>query len=378
MRTLGIDPGTESFDLCGLEDGRVFQEKVLESSKLAKDPDILIEAIEEATPLDLIAGPSGYGVEPTRLKDLELKNLEDWYLTYILLLKKADFKSALDEGNPGIMVYSAMVKSALEMKRRNLPVCYIPGVINLPTVPRHRKFNNLDMGTVDKLGCAVLGIHDQKRRLNIPVSETSFILLEMGAGYNAAIGVENGKVVDGIGGTMTGMGFLCSGSLDLEMVQLASQWEKADIFTGGVSVVADESSPEKVIENRKEENFDEAWNRMMEDLEKSIASLTASVPEPKEILISGRMTEFPEGRGELSERVEKYAPVQKIRPLEKADKVKEAAQGYAMTADGLKGGRFGKIIDQLEIENAKGTALDYIRHPKGRKAAEKIREKTPF
>lgn len=379
MRGLGIDPGTKSFDVCGIEGGDIFYEKILESSNLAENPSLLVEAVEEAMPLDLIAAPSGYGVEVTYLEDLDLESLEEWYLTYILLLRKEDLESALEEGNPGIMVYHAMTQSALEMKRKTLPACYIPGVINLPTVPEYRKVNNLDMGTVDKLCSAVLTAHDQAKRLDIEYSETSFILVEMGAGYNAAVGVENGKVVDGIGGTMPGIGFLTSGEVDLEMVQLGEMWDKTDVFMGGVSSIIDDESLERFISKRKErENYELAWNRMLEDVERMVASINVSVPEPKEIIVSGRLSRFKEIRNALNERLEKFAPVKEVGFLESAEEIKEAAQGYGMIAEGLAGGQFSELTDLMQIKNAKGTALDYVQHPTGANSVKKIKNKIPF
>lgn len=233
LRVLGIDPGTGSFDLCGLEDGEVFFEEVLDTFELAKRPSSLIEAVERAMPLDLIAGPSGYGVELTYLRDMKIEDLRKWYLTYILLLREEDLASGLKRGDPGISVYSAMVETAMEMKRRGWPVCYLPGAIELPTIPAHRKINKLDIGTVDKMCIGVLGAYDQSQRLGIPYSEVSFVLVEMGFGYNAILGVGGGKIVDGIGGTTGGIGFLSAGSLDLELVQLVKNWDKSDVFTGG-------------------------------------------------------------------------------------------------------------------------------------------------
>ncbi len=378
MRGLGVDPGTKSFDICGIEDGEIFYENILDSSNLAENPTILVEAIEEAMPLDLIAAPSGYGVEVTYLKDLDLDILEDWYLTYILLLRREDLETAIEEGNPGIMVYSAMTQSALEMKRKEMPACYIPGVINLPTVPEHRKVNNLDMGTVDKLCCAVLGIQDQSKRLGIPYSETSFILAELGAGYNAAVGVDGGKVVDGVGGTMPGLGFLTSGEVDMEMVQIAEEWDKTDVFTGGAAAIAKEESIENFIERRNEEDYEIAWNRMMEDIERMVSSINVSVSDPKEILLSGRLSRFDKIRNELVDRLEKFGNVREVGFLPNAGELKEAAQGYGMMAEGLAGGKFSELIDLMEIEDAKGTALDYVYHPTGERAVEKIKNKISF
>lgn len=379
VRVLGIDPGTRSFDLCGLEDGAVCYEKILDTMDLAKKPKLLIEASEKAMPLDLIAGPSGYGVELTYLKDLDVKILKNWYLTYILLLKEEDMKAALGRGDIGIMVYSAMTETAIDMKRRGWPVCYIPGVIQLRTVPAHRKINKLDIGTVDKMCIGVLGVHDQAKRLNIPFSEVSFILVEMGFGYNAILGVDGGKIVDGIGGTTGGAGFLTIGGMDAELVQLAENWEKADIFTGGGISISGKLSLEELVENADvDENCKVALESMIESVVKGVASTMVSVPQPKEILLSGRLTRIKKVYDKLTQRLAKFAPTRRIGWLEGAREVKESAQGYAIVADGLAGGKFAELIEWMDIKKAKGTALDYIYHPKGKSIKQKLEKKIPF
>ena len=379
VRVLGIDPGTKSFDLCGLENGEVYFEEILDTSEIAKNPKLLIEATEKAMPLDLIAGPSGYGVELTYLRDLNIQTLKNWYLTYILLLKEEDLEAALKKGDIGIMVYSAMTETAMEMKRRGWPVCYIPGVIELPTVPAHRKINKLDMGTVDKMCIGVLGVYDQAKKLNIPYSEVSFILVEMGFGYNAVLGISGGKIVDGIGGTTGGIGFLTSGSMDAELTQLVGNWEKMDIFTGGGISVSGKLSPEELIKCADIDGRCEvAWKATMDGIVKSVASMMVTVPHPKEILISGRLTRIEKVKDELLERLAKFAPVRRIGWLQGTRRVKESAQGYAMVADGLVGGKFARLIEWMGIKNAKGTALDHIYHPKGKSIRQKLEEKIPF
>lgn len=378
-RVLGIDPGTRSFDLCGLEGGEVYYEEILDTPELAKNPKLLIEATEKAMPLDLITGPSGYGVELTYLKDLDAETLEDWYITYILLLKREDMEAALKRGEIGIMVYSAMTQTALEMKRRGWPVCYIPGAINLPTVTLHRKINKLDIGTVDKMCICALGIYDQAKRLRIPFSETSFILVEMGFGYNAVLAVDRGKIVDGIGGTTGGIGFLTLGGADAELVQLVEKWEKADIFTGGGISLSGKLSPEELIERVDvDESCKVAWDAMMEGVIKGVASMMISVPRPKEILLSGRLTRIERVSDELKPKLERFAPAKRIGWLDGIKRVKESAQGYAIVADGLAGGKFTDLVDWMEIKNAKGTALDYLYHPKGKSIKEKLERKIPF
>ena len=50
-----------------------------------------------------------------------------------------------------------------------------------------------------------------------------------------------------------------------------------------------------------------------------------------------------------------------VRTLEGFDRsLKEAAQGAAVIADGLAGGRFAPIVDTLGIRAASGTVLDWL------------------
>src|SRR5271170_5825703 len=69
-RVIGIDPGTVSVDVCGLEDGRVFLDRSLPTSEALASPSVLVDWLDAAAPLDLVAGPSGYGLPLTNARDL--------------------------------------------------------------------------------------------------------------------------------------------------------------------------------------------------------------------------------------------------------------------------------------------------------------------
>lgn len=363
-RVLGIDPGTMSFDVCGLEEGKVYFERVIDTSRLVEGPEPMMEAIEEAGPLDLIVGPSGYGVEVTYLRDID--NPGEFMRAVLLLLRKDDYAAALGRHDVGIMVYAAMIGLEIEAKKRGLPICYVPGVIQLPTVALHRKANRIDMGTVDKACAAILGVQDQATRLRTAYSEVSFILVESGFGYNAVIGVQEGRIVDGIGGTMGGPGYLAMGGMDTELAPLVGRWEKADIFAGGAASMTGLASLEEIGDRQDEPKYKMAWEAVLEGVEKGVASMTVSVPHPLEILLSGRWARTERLRLELAERLSRYGPVRSVGWLEGAKKVKEAAQGYAMVADGLCAGPYSGLVGWMRIREARGTALDYIYHPKGK------------
>jgi predicted butyrate kinase (DUF1464 family) len=375
VKVAGIDPGTKSMDICVLENGNLIFEKVIDTVEVAKRPLLLLDTLEELMPFDLIVGPSGYGVEVTFLKDIPSEKLEDWYYQYVLLTNKRSIEEAVKNGVFGAMVYYAMTRSALEMKKRNWPVCYIPGIIHLPTVPIHRKVNNLDMGTADKMCAAVLAVYDQSRRLRIPYSDVSFIQVEMGFGYNCIMGVDNGRIIDGIGGTMMGgPGFLTVGRMDAELVQLIGNWDKSDVFLGGCMSISGKSSPEELSEfvNGNEDENNIAWNAMIESVIKSVLSMTHCVHNPKEILLSGRLTRIEKIKDALIDALYDIAPVRRMGELENSKNIKETAQGYGIVADGIAGGKFNNLISWMEIEKSKGSAMDYIFHPKFQALKERL------
>ncbi len=335
VRVIGIDPGTKSFDFCGLDDDRIILDRSISTQDIIKDSDLISDIIVE-TGADLVVGPSGFGIPLTNIQDIGEREL-----FLMSLIKKEDKKSTL-----------GMRDSISRMKQRGLPIFFLPGVIHLPTVPDYRKLNKIDMGTADKLCCAVLGIYDQSLKLNKNYSETSFIMLEMGFGYTAAIAVKSGKIVDGIGGSTGNIGFLSIGGMDAELAYLLGGISKELIFKGGVKTIS--GAPERLMKNET------ALNAYLEGAIKDIMSLTVSV-KPEEILVSGRISRTEGIFDELKERID-LAPVRRIDGLHFSNS-KEAAQGAALIANGLAGGKYKELIDILELKGAKGTSLDYILLP---------------
>src|SRR2546421_8640313 len=74
-RVIGIDPGTVSIDLCGLDDGRLFLDRSWPTAEALADPARFVGQLEAAGPLDLVAGPSGYGLPLTRVQDATEEDL---------------------------------------------------------------------------------------------------------------------------------------------------------------------------------------------------------------------------------------------------------------------------------------------------------------
>ncbi len=267
VRVIGIDPGTRSFDFCGLENGQVFLQTSITSVEVAENPQSILDVITEAGNIDLVAGPSGYG-----LPLLPAKQVTEKEFFQLVLVRHDDDK---------IPVLEAIKDMVRLVQQTNINMIFIPGVIHLHSVPTWRKHNRIDLGTADKLCCAILGVYDQSIRLQIQAKETRFILVELGYGYPAAVAVENGLVVDGVGGTIGGPGFLTLGGMDGELAYLLRGFPKGTLFQGGVlSSLEDPTlSPEAFAKllQKGDKKAQEAWNGVAEGLAKSVSALMVSV-----------------------------------------------------------------------------------------------------
>ena len=221
-RVIGIDPGTVSIDLCGLDDGRLFLERSWPTAEALADPARLVGQLEAAGPLDLVAGPSGYGLPLTRVQDA---TEEDLLLAFL----------AAPGETGGIGGLRGLVRA---LARSALPVVLTPGVVHLPTVPPHRKVNRVDMGTAEKVCVVALAVSEHARRFGRPLSNVSLVLLELGGAFTAAVAVAGGRIVAGVGGSGGPMGFRAAGALDGEVAYLAGEVPKALLFRGGAASIA--------------------------------------------------------------------------------------------------------------------------------------------
>ena len=68
-RVVGVDPGTVTVDLFGLEDGRVFLDLSIPTAEALASPSHIPQLLEQCAPLDLVVGPSGYGLPLTAARD---------------------------------------------------------------------------------------------------------------------------------------------------------------------------------------------------------------------------------------------------------------------------------------------------------------------
>ena len=362
LRVLGIDPGTKSFDLVVVEGERVVWEYSIDTSVVARNPEALVEAIREAGSVDLIAGPSGYGV-PVTFND-EVVDPRRFAVDVLLLSRWEVLRELVERGDMGALVYYSLARAVEWLWKNRLPTVYIPGVIHLPTVPRYRKVNRIDMGTADKMAVAVLATYMYRELFGGDYSGATFILVEAGYGYNAVIGVKNGVIVDGLGGTLASMGLLTIGPIDAEIAALGGHWGRSDVFHGGVFEACKTLDPDKAYNMYREgvEPCASAYRAMIEGLARTVAGMAAtSLRGVKHVLVSGRIAET------VKRELEQLLPdleFHLLPVLEGAKKSKHAAQGYAIVGSGLGKGPFRRLVERMKIGDACGTALDYVLHPR--------------
>jgi predicted butyrate kinase (DUF1464 family) len=348
VRAIGIDPGTVSFDVCGLEGDRPFLDTIIPSAEVAANPRVLVDLLQSAAPVDMIVGPSGYGLPWVSAQDLRPQDMD-----LLVLSEKRDRGRA--------PIVGGMRRMLRLLKESGLPLYFAPAVIHLPTVPKHRKVNRIDMGTADKLCAVALGIYDQARHLNVAYEETSFIYAELGGAFTAMIAVKGGKVVDGLGGTLGSLGYLSLGAVDGELAYLLGGFHKELLCSGGVAYIAGQPDlPPKdlVAPALADDRSRLAWEAFMEGLVKGVAAEMTVVPSPREILISGRLCRIPEIRQEVVRRLSPFAPVRRVKGF--AQVAKEAAQGAALIAEGLAGGMYERLVEVMELCGASGTVLDHL------------------
>jgi predicted butyrate kinase (DUF1464 family) len=341
MRIIGIDPGTGSFDFFGMDGDTVILDTSISVGEVAQNPRVLLDMVKSVLPLDVIVGPSGYGLPTTPISKMTEHELN---------LMVPDDKS--------IPLYDGIRMVLRLMKSEGLPVYFTPGVIHLPTVPAYRKANRMDMGTADKVCCVALAMRDQAESHSINYQETSFIVAEMGYAFSAVIAVQDGMIVDGLGGTSGGPGFITMGSIDAELAIRLGNFPGIVLFSGGAKDMSDNVNltPEEMVGSP--DKYGASINMFIESILKSVASLLLSVSQPREILLSGRLSRIPEIARILSNRLSQFGQVRNVR--RRAKVAKEAAEGAYIIGASMSGDKYKGIYDCLKLGGAAGTMYDYI------------------
>jgi len=367
VKAIGIDSGTKSMDIFGFDDetGEVIIDTAVDRNKVTENPAVIVELLREVQDeygkIDAIVGPCGYGIplKPAR----ETTDEEIALATFII---EADVRRRLKI--VGLRELMLLLREA-----EDLNVYFTPGVIHLPTVPGWRKANRIDLGTADKVFTVALAMVREAERKDIPYSETNLIAVEVGFAYTSAMAVRNGQIVDGMAGTAgfpgyLGMGFM-DGELAYALANALDDFGKLVLFQGGASYIAGidpfSVSPEEFVRLAKEdENVREGYNAMVEAIVKDVFSLLPST-RPESIYISGRFSRIPEFFDDVREALEgafeSYGFSVEVLKLESRAKAKEAAEGSAIIANGIAGGRYRNLVETLRLRESSGSIFDWVK-----------------
>jgi predicted butyrate kinase (DUF1464 family) len=334
-RVAGTDPGTSSLDLLILQDGVVYDQCRFTPEQLQADPTHPVRWLQERGPFDVVAGPSGYGLPLVPARTCGERELA------LMSLVRPDDRSR----GQSVLKFNAVVRS---LCASDLPVVFLPGVIHLPTVPAHRKVNRIDLGTADKLCVAALALAQESAGRGVPLADCQVCVIELGSAFTACVVVREGCIVDAAGGTSGPLGWGSGGAWDGELAYLLGPLSKHDLFAGGVL-----SDPDP----------EEGRAAFREALRRTVAGLRVLTPF-EGVVLSGRLLEtetaFVE---EVARALAGFGTVRRLPALPGAW-VKHAAQGSAVLADGLAGGRHAELVERLGLRRAGGTVLDWLRHPR--------------
>ncbi len=294
-----------------------------------------LESASAADPGAAIVLPSGFGVPLRSVQSLEARDL------FEVTLRRHDPAGA------GLGAFLAPLRAS------RLPAYVIPAVKALPTVPRHRKANRVDMGTADKLCAAALAVWRLAGGDAARLPAVDALLLELGAGFKAWLVVAGGQIVDGIGATAGTLGPVARGALDGELAYLHPPDSKADIYRGGAA------------------DLDAAFGgalgtaALWEGTLREAAMLTRFFGIER-ILTSGRRRAEAAARlaaaGYRAESLEADADLARLDgPSAAGGPVGlEGALGAALLADGLAGGRAAPLVAHLGLREATDRVLDYV------------------
>ena len=348
LSVLGVDPGSKSWDFFGLKGNEIILDTSIPSKEIVQEPQKVINLIRSIKNLDLMVAPSGFGLPLKDVKDLTEKDI---FFT-LLKFEKEDQKKLLGLGEILRLIKAEPTKAVI-----------VPGVKHLPTVPNYRKINKIDMGTADKLCTAVVGIRDQIETYQVKPEESNFIMVEIGYGFTAVLAIENGQIIDGIGGSNI-MGFRACGSLDGELAYLIEKIHKENIYKGGVASIAgysDLSLKEITLLAEKDMQVKTALKAYISSVKKAVFGISSSFSNKrkvKEILLAGRGSELRYIKDRIERGLRDIAPVRIMKTYSQI--AKRAAQGATFIANGLMGGNFKHIVNNLRIKQASGSILDDI------------------
>ncbi|MCE4612134.1 MAG: DUF1464 family protein [Desulfurococcales archaeon] len=363
VRALGIDPGTGSMDILAIDDEsmKVLFEESVPRDAVTRDPSIIIDVVRKVdndVGLDAIVAPSGYGIP---LKPVSEASYEE--ICEATFIHGRDWVARLR-----IVGLRELMKM---FKHSSLPAWFTPGVIHLPTVPRWRKANKIDLGTADKVYSVAAALWGEVDERGTPLGDVRIIVVEAGLAYNAALAVKGGAIVDGVGGTSGPPGFLGMGFMDAELAYALSHVEpgfsKARLFQGGASSLAEVSSLEMLekLYGEGHPSAVEAVNMMAESMVKAVMSLVPSLGDaPERVYVSGRIFRLDRVGSEVRKRLREALGLlgggEVVETPRLGSRTKEGATGAALIASGLAGGRFKWLVEALRLKESQGSIFDHV------------------
>jgi predicted butyrate kinase (DUF1464 family) len=331
VRVVGTDPGTSSLDLLLLVDGVVHDQARLAPEVLSADPGALVSTLQRWAPIDLVAGPSGYGLPLVTGAALTERDLDQ-----MSLVRPNERGRGV-----GLIGLRAWIRA---LAGSGLPVVFLPGGIHLPTIPGHRKLNAIDMATPDKVAVAALALWAEGCAHGGDFSRATFAVVELGSAFSAVLIVAGGRLVDAAAGTRGPIGLRSGGAWDGEVAYWRSPLSKEHLFRGGLADLGPEGP-----------------DAFRESLVKHVAGLRAVTPFDR-IYLSGMAAAHHEIAQLVTDALRSFGALLPLASLPGAW-VKHAAQGSALLADGLGGGRAAGLVASLTLRAAAGTVWDHLRPP---------------
>lgn len=328
-RVVGTDPGTSSLDLLLLDGGTVADQARFTPDQLRADPNALEDRLKAWAPVDLIAGPSGYGLPMVRGAEITKADQD------LMALTRSD---ELGE-DLGVVGFRSWVRRFLDS---GLNLIFLPGLIHLPTVPPSRKFNTIDLGTPDKLSAAALALRFDARERGDDLTASTFALVEVGSAFTAVLVVVKGELVDASAGTRGPIGLKSGGAWDGEVAYWRTHPSKNDLFRGGL-----------------EDLGEHGLHAFGESLVKHVEGLRA-IHGFDRVWLSGAGLDRADVSSEITRTLGTRVQLIPLPSLPGA-RVKHAAQGSALLADGLAGGPNADLVTSLRLLEATGTVLDWLR-----------------
>jgi predicted butyrate kinase (DUF1464 family) len=330
VRVAGSDPGTSGLDLLLLDDGSVVDQRSFQPTDLARNPGLLADLFESWAPIDLAAAPSGYGLPLVRGGALTDDHIEQMSLV-----------RPRDRGQEsGVVGFRAWVRA---FRTAGVPVVFMPGGLHLPTIPDYRKVNSVDLGTADKVCVAALALWFDSLESGM-FDRSTFAAVEIGTAFSAILVVERGQLINAAAGTRGPIGIMSQGSWDGELAYWRGPLSKNDLFRGGLNDLG-QYGPDA----------------FRESLVRHLAAVQALTPFER-IYLSGRGLTHRGVAALVHEASARFGRVIKLASLPGAS-VKHAAQGSALLADALVGGRFAPLAESLKLTSAAGSVWDWIGRP---------------